>query len=99
VYSAVLHCSREWRTRQLLKMAAQEEQLAVVNKAKKDEDKKSKEQVRQRSRWSPFLIPCVPLSKTEQEWEQNRDKRVSGWRDFMKGNTKVYPAVRCLSRC
>jgi len=60
---------REWRTRQLLKMAAQEEGLAAKNKEEKDVQKKAKEQ-------------------TDQEWEQNREKRVGSWRDFMHGKTK-----------
>ena len=37
---------REWRTRQLLKMAAQEEGIAAKNKEEKDVQKKAKEQAR-----------------------------------------------------
>jgi DnaJ family protein C protein 8 len=38
---------REWRTRQLLKMASQEEQLAAKEKESKDTEKKAKEQTEQ----------------------------------------------------
>ena len=87
---------REWKARQMMKAAEQE--AARVAEEKQEDDARRDEAKKVGLNSFPLLAFFNPPSCTflhlcsqkKDDWENGRDKRIGGWRNFVKGKVLIF---------